>query len=87
MRPAAFTEKYLRTDEDGDQVLQLLPCPFLGTDNYCGIYEVRPKACREYPHTDRRNMHEILDLTLKNTAVCPAVFEILERMKLRMAER
>lgn len=87
MRPAAFAEEYLRTDEDGDQVLQQLPCPFLGSDNYCGIYEVRPKACREYPHTDRRNMQEILDLTLKNTAVCPAVFEILERMKLRMAER
>ncbi|MFN2424681.1 MAG: YkgJ family cysteine cluster protein, partial [Cryomorphaceae bacterium] len=46
-----------------------------------------PKACREYPHTDRRNMQEILDLTLKNAAVCPAVFEILERMKAQMGKR
>ncbi len=31
------------------------PCPFLGDDNYCSVYEARPKACREYPHTDRKN--------------------------------
>ena len=23
-------------------------CPFLGKDNRCGIYDKRPKACREY---------------------------------------
>jgi hypothetical protein len=87
LRPAEFAERYLRLDEDRDYVLQQVPCPFLGTDNYCSIYEVRPKACQEYPHTDRRNMHEILDLTLKNAAVCPAVFEILEKMKLAMANK
>lgn len=81
MRPADFTEHYLRLDEDDDYVLKSVPCPFLGADNYCGIYEVRPKACSDYPHTDRRNMHEIFNLTLKNTEVCPAVFDILEKMK------
>lgn len=81
MRPAQFTEKYLRIDEDGDYVFQSSPCPFLGEDNYCGIYEVRPKACREYPHTDRKKMHQILDLTKKNYSICPAVFEIVERLK------
>jgi len=81
MRPAAFVDKYLRIDEEGDHVLQSVPCPFLGDDNYCGIYEVRPKACREFPHTDRRNMQEILDLTQKNLAVCPAVGEIIEKVQ------
>ena len=80
-RPAEFTEQYLRIDEDGDYVLQSLPCPFLGADNYCSVYEVRPKACREFPHTDRRKMHQILELTRKNVEVCPAVFEIVEGMK------
>lgn len=80
-KPAEFIAQYLRVDEDGDHVLQTVPCPFLGPDNYCGIYEVRPKACREYPHTDRRNMKEILNLTRKNAAVCPAVLEILEKVK------
>ncbi|NRB50952.1 MAG: YkgJ family cysteine cluster protein [Saprospiraceae bacterium] len=80
-RPATFVEQYLHLDEDGDYVLNESPCAFLGEDNYCSIYEVRPRACREYPHTDRKNFHQILDLTLKNTAVCPAVFEVVKRLR------
>jgi Fe-S-cluster containining protein len=76
-----FIEKYLRIDEDGDDVFKSMPCPFLGSDNYCTIYEKRPKACAEYPHTDRRKFHQVLDLTLKNTFTCPAVFEIVNRLK------
>ncbi len=60
MKTAAFETQYLRVDEDQDWVLQTLPCPFLGADNYCSIYDVRPKACREYPHTDRVKQHQIL---------------------------
>lgn len=81
MRPSLFTEKYLHIDEDQDWVLNQAPCPFLGDDNYCSIYEVRPKACREYPHTDRKNMSQILELTYRNTMVCPAVAEIVEKIK------
>ncbi|MDZ7846371.1 MAG: YkgJ family cysteine cluster protein [Owenweeksia sp.] len=79
--PAAFIAKFLRTDEDNDFVLQQLPCPFLGTDNYCSVYEVRPKACHEFPHTNRNRMHQILYLTQKNAEVCPAVFEMVEEIK------
>ena len=71
---------YLRMDEEGDYVLQKSPCAFLGTDNYCSIYDIRPLACREYPHTDRKNIHQILDLTLKNTEVCPAVADIVVKL-------
>ena len=81
MRPGDFIEKYLRVDEDRDYVLKSSPCPFLGDDNYCSVYEVRPKACREYPHTDRRKISQILDLTFKNTLVCPAVLNILDRVR------
>jgi len=81
MRSSEFTKKYLRVDEDNDYVFKSMPCPFLNTDNYCRIYENRPRACREYPHTDRRRMQQILDITLKNTATCSAVFEIVERLK------
>ena len=84
MKPQAFVETYLRVDEDGDHVLQAVPCTFLGADNYCSIYEVRPKACREYPHTDRKKFHQITNLTLKNTAICPAAFEIVEALKKRL---
>lgn len=86
MKPQAFIEAYLRVDEEGDHVLQSVPCTFLGADNYCSIYEVRPKACREYPHTDRKKFHQIGNLTLKNVAICPAAFEIVEELKKRLAQ-
>lgn len=79
--PSQFIDKYLRIDEDNDYVLQKVPCTFLDEDNYCRVYEVRPKACREYPHTDRRNMHQILNLTRKNLEICPAVQEVVEIVK------
>ncbi len=81
MKPSQFIDRYLRIDEDNDHVLQEVPCIFLGADNYCSIYEVRPKACREFPHTDRKKFHQIGNLTLKNVAICPAAFNIVEAMK------
>lgn len=80
MRPGEFTEKYLRIDEDNDFVLRSAPCPFLDKDNHCRVYEFRPRACREYPHTDRKKMTQLLELTYKNTLVCPAVLEIVDRL-------
>lgn len=84
MKPSQFIETYLRIDEDHDYVLQELPCPFLAADNYCLIYDVRPKACAEFPHTDRKKFHQINHLTLKNTAVCPAAYQIVEKMRERL---
>lgn len=84
MKPGEFIDTYLRMDEDNDFVLQQVPCPFLGADNYCSIYEKRPKACREYPHTDRKDFHKISNITIKNTAVCPAAYNIVEEMKKRL---
>ncbi|ARN79231.1 zinc/iron-chelating domain-containing protein [Nonlabens spongiae] len=84
MRPADFVDQYLKVDEEGDYILQSTPCHFLGSDNYCSIYEVRPKACREYPHTDRRKLYQIGNLSVKNTHICPAALEIVERIKERM---
>lgn len=75
-----FEKKYLRIDEDGDKVLQNLPCYFLSDDNTCIIYDVRPKACREYPHTDRKKIYQINHLTIKNTIICPATYKFVERM-------
>ncbi|MBT8261729.1 MAG: YkgJ family cysteine cluster protein [Bacteroidia bacterium] len=84
IKPQKFIETYLRIDEENDYVLQSVPCSFLGTDNYCSIYEVRPKACREFPHTDRKKFQQISNLTLKNVAICPAAFNIVEEMKRRL---
>ncbi|MFP5471086.1 MAG: YkgJ family cysteine cluster protein [Bacteroidia bacterium] len=73
-----FTETYLKIDEDGDYVFKSAPCPFLMDDNYCSVYESRPNACREYPHTNRKKMQQILKLTATNAQICPAVAEIFQ---------
>lgn len=81
MKPGAFVEKFLRIDDDNDFVLKSSPCPFLDSSNRCSVYDDRPKACREYPHTNRRKMVQITELTYRNTLVCPAVLEMVERLK------
>lgn len=81
LKPQRFIDQYLKIDEDNDYVLQQLPCSFLDVDNTCFIYEVRPKACREFPHTDRKKFQQINHLTLKNIPICPAVYNIIEEMK------
>ena len=81
IKPSDFTTQYLKTDEDGDLVFNQHPCPFLLADNYCMVYESRPKACREYPHTDRKKFYQILDLSHKNCETCPVVMGIMNRLK------
>ena len=76
-----FIDQYLEKDTDDFWVLQEVPCAFLGADNYCFIYDIRPKACTEYPHTTRRKFMQLADLTIKNTEICPAVFDIVENLK------
>ena len=84
MKPQDFIATYLRIDEDNDYVLQQVPCNFLDSENYCMIYDVRPKACSEFPHTDRKKFQQISNLTLKNVAICPAAYNIVEAMKKRI---
>ena len=84
LKPADFEEQYLKVDEDQDWVLKITPCTFLGSDNYCSIYEVRPKACATYPHTDHVGFQNILEITEKNTRMCPAAAKVVEKMMERI---
>lgn len=82
LAPQKFIEKYLHIDEDKDYVLNGSPCTFLDLEtNYCTIYEDRPSACKDYPHTNRKRFIQLLELTLKNLKICPATFEIIEKLK------
>ena len=76
-----FINTYLTRDGEGDYVLKAAPCPFLGLGNRCLVYEKRPKACREYPHTNRKRMYQITQLTFKNSMVCPAVSRIVAKLR------
>lgn len=80
MKETAFIDAYLKMDEDGDYVLTTHPCPFLGEDNYCSIYEDRPRDCQRYPYTDEDVLLRQPNLTLKNATVCPAVFHVMENL-------
>jgi len=85
MKVAAFNDQYLERDEDDFMVLKTAPCSFFdASDNSCFIYDVRPKACAEYPHTNRKKFINISDLTVANTAVCPAAYAIVETLKKRL---
>ncbi len=81
MKPSEFSNQYVTEDEDGDFVFKNHPCPFLLPDNYCMVYENRPRACREYPHTDRKRFVQILELSHKNCETCPVVYEIFDVLK------
>ncbi|WP_283642462.1 YkgJ family cysteine cluster protein [Croceibacter atlanticus] len=83
-KPQQFIDQYLRIDEDNDYVLQSVPCTFLDAENHCLIYDVRPKACAEFPHTDRKKFQQISNLTIKNVGICPAAYNIVEEMKKRI---
>jgi Fe-S-cluster containining protein len=78
MKEGDFIETYLRLDEDGDYVARSTPCPFLGKDNYCSIYENRPSDCHRFPYTDEDVIIKRQSLTLKNSAFCPIVYYVLE---------
>ena len=81
IRPSEFTDKYLYTDEDGDYVLKSTPCPFLESNNECSVYEHRPFACRSYPHTATLPLKKSWELIIKNSAVCPAVYDITAQLQ------
>jgi Fe-S-cluster containining protein len=80
MKESEFIDAYLRLDEDGDYVVKTTPCPFLGQDNYCGIYEVRPSDCERFPYTDEDVIMKRPALTQKNSTFCPIVYFVLEKL-------
>lgn len=80
MRESDFIETYLRVDDEGDFVVKSSPCPFLGADNYCSIYEDRPSDCHRFPYTDEDVFIKRPALTQKNSTFCPITYYVLERL-------
>ncbi|MEO8403455.1 MAG: YkgJ family cysteine cluster protein [Chitinophagaceae bacterium] len=80
LRESEFIEKYLKVDDEGDYVVNSLPCPFLGSDNYCSIYDQRPSDCHRFPYTDEDVFIKRQVLTLKNTSFCPITYFVIEKL-------
>lgn len=77
-KESVFIENYLKVDEEGDYVVKSTPCPFLGADNYCRIYDVRPSDCARFPYTNEDVIIKRQQLTLKNALFCPITFYVLD---------
>jgi uncharacterized protein len=80
LKEGDFIETYLRVDEDGDYVVKTKPCPFLGEDNHCSIYDVRPSDCERFPYTNEDVLVRRATLTQKNSTFCPIVYFVLEKL-------
>lgn len=80
MKEGEFIEEYLDLDNEGDYVVKTKPCPFLGADNFCSIYEDRPSDCSRFPYTDEDVLIKRPALTQKNATFCPAVYFVLEKL-------
>ena len=80
MKEGDFIETYLRIDEEGDFVVKSTPCPFLGDNNFCSIYEARPSDCQRFPYTNEDAFIKRKNISLKNSTFCPIVVHVLERL-------
>lgn len=80
LRESVFIDTYLQLDSEGDYVTKHSPCPFLGSNNFCSIYEQRPSDCKRFPYTDEDVLLKRQNITLKNATFCPAVFYVLEQL-------
>jgi Fe-S-cluster containining protein len=80
LKESVFIETYLRVDEDGDFVAKSAPCPFLGSNNACSIYDVRPSDCARFPYTNEDVIIKRQNLTLKNAIFCPITFYVLDKL-------
>jgi len=80
MKEGDFKDKYLVTDEEGDNVLKEMPCAFLGNDNACSIYDVRPADCARFPYMDDDFMLKRQPMALKNSTFCPITYYVIEKL-------
>jgi uncharacterized protein len=80
---SAVVERYIERDTDDFYYFKQSPCPFMADDHYCQIYKDSPRACKDYPHTDRPKFNQIIDLSFQNSIICPAVaFVFIELRKI-----
>ena len=87
LRESEFIEQYLKVDEEGDYVTRTTPCPMLGEDNRCSIYEDRPSDCRRFPYTDEDVLLKRSRITLENVKFCPITYRVMEGLMDKLGGR
>jgi uncharacterized protein len=84
--PKEFEQQYVRVAEDGVRHFDS-PCPFLGGDNACAVYEDRPQSCRDFPYLYSPGFRARTLVMVENLATCPIVFNVWGRLKGRWGKR
>lgn len=84
MTPKDFKAKWLYKDDTGDWMNTATPCQFLGSDNKCTIYEIRPDDCAGFPHHHKKEFDLYNDTYINNVHRCPATFELVSRLRKRV---
>ena len=80
-------KKYVARAEDSTLHFKTSPCPFLGEDNACGVYEDRPQACRDFPYLHAGNFRSRVYVTWENAAICPIAFNVWQKLKARFGKK
>jgi hypothetical protein len=83
----AFAQRYVAVAEDRTKHFVSAPCPFLGDDNRCAVYEDRPQACRDFPYLHTKGFRNLTLTMIENTGVCPIVFNVWQALKTRTGFR
>jgi len=88
MKPDEFRKKWLRKDRTGDWMNKTEPCQFLNKENnYCNIYEVRPRDCAGFPHHTKRHTSQYTHVFEQNIEYCPATYKMVEKMMESLGEK
>jgi len=79
--PGEYTSKYTEKDDfENSKYLKNIPCRYLN-DKKCSIYSSRPHDCKSFPHIDKNSFNSRTLSMIQNYAICPIVFNVLERLK------
>lgn len=82
MEVAVVKERFIEISEQGEMIINTIPCHFLGGTS-CTIYENRFTECREFPHLHKDNFKGLLFGTLMYYALCPIIFNVVETLKVK----
>ncbi len=73
---------FLKKDpKSGAYIVRGDTCIFLEANGNCILDNCRPQTCKEYPYTDQPGRMGSLLEVIRSAEICPAVFEIYERLK------
>ena len=81
MPPQEFRARYVKMDTDKTLLFKSQPCPMLGPDNRCAVYEDRPQACRDFPYLHDKDFRSRTLSMIDNTTRCPIVFNVWQELK------